>query len=286
MLLACGWMFSAILCFCLLAVGARELSDSVSIFQTLFTRSAVGLLIVGGVLFYSQQLGALKTQRLGLHSFRHLAHFAAQYGWFMGLGALPLAQVFAIEFTVPIWTVLIAALFLKEALSWNKALALLLGSISVWVIVQPTAPQSSETLWFSFVVLIAAIFFAIAHTATKALASTEPTWVIVFYMCLVQMLAAAVPAAISWSWPSLDGWLWLGAVSLSALGAHFSLTRAMNHTEVTTVVTLDYLRLPMIALVGVIFYEEAITTALFIGFLLMLLGNYIGSKKQKSPSAQ
>ena len=285
MLLACGWMFSAILCFCLLAVGARELSDDVSIFQTLFTRSAVGLLIVGGVLFYSQQLGALKTQRLGLHSFRHLAHFAAQYGWFMGLGALPLAQVFAIEFTVPIWTALIAALFLKEALSWNKALALLLGSIGVWVIVQPTAPQSSETLWFSFVVLIAAIFFAVAHTATKALASTEPTWIIVFYMCLVQALAAVIPAMTAWVWPTPMGWLWLAVVSLSALGAHFSLTRAMNHAEVTTIVTLDYLRLPMIALVGVFFYQEALTSALLAGFALMILGNFVGSRsksKQKT----
>ena len=127
-------MTGALVSFCLMAIGGRELAGGVNTFQILLTRSVIGLLVVSALILRSGRLERFRTQRAGLHLGRNLFHFAGQYGWFLGLGLLPLAQVFALEFTTPLWTLLIAAVLLKEALSVRKLVAIALGSLGVVVI--------------------------------------------------------------------------------------------------------------------------------------------------------
>ena len=115
------WMIGALISFCLMAVGARELNGQIGIFQILFFRSIVGLLVLLPIILLSNSFSKkdhfLFPKRLKLHVVRNLFHFAGQYGWFLGIGLLPLATVFAIEFTVPFWTIIISYLFLKESIT-------------------------------------------------------------------------------------------------------------------------------------------------------------------------
>lgn len=131
----------------------------------------------------------------------------------------------------------------------------------------------------AFIILASALLFSVSHTTSKALSRTEDSLTILFYMCLIQLPIGLILSISNWTWPQPSDWPWLLLVSLSALSAHFCLTRAMQYADVTTIVTLDFLRLPLIALVGVLFYQEQFELSLIIGGLIMLSGNLVGARR-------
>ena len=277
------WMMGALLSLSLMAVGARELSGSVDTFQTLFIRSVIGLVIISVIIY---RVGGKKhfiTQRPKLHIVRNLFHFGGQYGWFLGIGLLPLAQVFALEFTVPFWVAIIAAVFLGEQLTPRRMLAVALGIAGVVVILKP----GIEILELaSLVVLASALSFSCAYVATKSLSRSEHPLTALFYMCLVQMPVSLVLALPNWSLPRApEQWWWLFIVGVTALTAHFCITTAMKTSDAGIVVTLDFLRLPLIGLVGILFYREAFDMVLLLGAGLMLAGNLINIYRPRKQRA-
>lgn len=167
-----------------MAIGVRELSNELAVVQMLFFRSVIGLMCLGTIFLFTKPKINLRTEKLRLHCFRNIFHFGGQYGWFLGIGLLPLAEVFALEFTVPIWTLIIATLFLGEKITWMKLISVFLGILGVLIIVRPGFAIID---WASFVVLAAAICYSISHTATKSLSSSESAFSILFYMCLIQL---------------------------------------------------------------------------------------------------
>lgn len=274
------WMMGALASFCLMAIGARELSGELSTFQVLFFRSVIGLVCILLIVFFSRNALTFRTQKLGLHIFRNSFHFAGQYGWFVGITLLPLAEVFALEFTVPIWTLIIAAIFIGEKVTWNKVVSVGFGVAGVLVIVQPGRAIVDSA---SFIVLAAAICYAISHTTTKFLSLTEPPTTIIFYMCLIQLPIGLLFSIRHWMWPADDQWLWLFVIGVTALSAHYCMAKALQLAEVTKVVTLDFLRLPLISLVGVLLYAEKFDISLMIGGALMLIGNLIYIMSRRAP---
>lgn len=138
----------------------------------------------------------------------------------------------------------------------------------------------------SFVVLGAAICFAIVHTSTKSLSSTEKPITILFFMCLVQLPIGFIFAIIDWTWPSVNQWLWIAGIGVTALSAHFCMTKAMQYAEVGTVVALDFIRLPLIAMVGVVIYGENFDIAILVGGVFMLVGNVINLYQPKNKYSQ
>ena len=272
------WMLGTILSFCLMAIGARELSDHIGTFQVLFARSVIGLIVITVIIVSMRRVALLKTQQMRLHTTRNLFHFAGQYGWFVGIGLLPLAEVFALEFTVPIWTVLIAVALSQERLTLRKCTALAFGMAGVLLIVRPGVAVLDPA---SFVVLAAAACYAMAYVTTKSLSVTEHPLTVVFYMCLVQLPIGALLTGTGWVMPAPIDWFWLSVVGITALTAHYCITRAMQLAEAGTVVTLDFLRLPLIALFGVVLYQEPFDLWLLLGAGLMLFGNLINLQRSK-----
>jgi len=275
------WMMGALVSFCLMAVGARELVGEIATFQILFFRSLIGLMVISLIILKTKQLSLFSTKRTKLHIGRNVFHFGGQYGWFIGIGLLPLAEVFALEFTVPIWTVLIAAVFLKERLTVKKVCAVLFGLIGAGVIVKPGAELFN---FASLIVLAAAICYSVSYVATKSLSSTENPLTILFYMCLIQLPMGFVFTGTNWVFPNQVQWLWLSVIGLTALSAHYCITHAMKVSEAGVVVTLDFLRLPLIAMVGITFYNESFDIALILGATLMFLGNLINVYRPKTVS--
>lgn len=276
------WMTGALVSFCLMAIGGRELAGGINTFQILLTRSAIGLLVVSALIWRTGRPELFRTQRLKLQLGRNLFHFFGQYGWFLGLGLLPLAQVFALEFTTPLWTLLIAALFLKEKLTARKAGAIALGSIGVVLILNPGGDIVNPAALY---VLGAAVCYALSYVATKALSTTDDALTILFYMCLVQLPLGLVLSASHFVLPTALQWVWLTLIGLSALSAHFCLTRAMKTAEVSVVVTLDFLRLPLIGVVGMLLYGEGFKPMLLVGAALMLVGNLVNVYKPRAKAA-
>jgi drug/metabolite transporter (DMT)-like permease len=275
-MLALAWLAGSLSSFSLLAVGARELSGEISIFQSLFSRSVIGVVYISLILYFSKQKFSIQTDKLKLHFSRNIFHFVGQYGWFVGIGLLPLAEVFALEFTAPIWTLIIAGIFLGEKITSRKLIAVIFGLLGVLVITKPGIEVVDVA---SFIVLGAAVCFAVTLVCTKSLSSSESPVLILFYMSLIQLPIGFVLAISTWTWPTLQQWFWLVIIGFTALSAHYCLSKAMQYAEVSMVVTVDFLRLPLIALVGVALYAEEFEISLLLGGLLMVVGNLVSLSK-------
>ncbi len=271
---AAYWMLITLISFSVLAVAVRELTKSLGTAEILFFRSLFGLIIIAFIV-YKTGTKQLKTRQFKKHALRNVAHFLGQYGWVTGIAFIPLADVFALEFTTPIWAVIIAAVMLKEKISRARIAALVFGIIGVMVILQPSTHAIHPA---ALAVLAGAASYALSHTLTKSIAQFDSPVAIIFYMSLIQLPIAFILSITNWVMPSGIMWLWLVTVAACALLAHYCMAKALSLADAMLVIPLDFLRLPLIMLVGLLLYNEQPEWSLLAGASLMLLGNYLNLK--------
>ena len=171
------WMVGALLSFSVVAVSIRELSrGGMSIFEILAIRSGVALLVLLVLLALRPELRLLtRPHRMSLHVFRNTVHYASQFAWALSLTMLPLAMVFALEFTMPAWTALLAVWLLAEKMTPSRFGVVVFGLIGVLVILRPGIADFNPG---AVLVLLAAFGYAITMITTKKLTSTETTFAI------------------------------------------------------------------------------------------------------------
>ncbi|MDH3286311.1 MAG: DMT family transporter [Betaproteobacteria bacterium] len=270
------WMGGALLSFALMAVSVRELLHTMGSFEVLFLRSVVSLLIMLAIL---PRFGgrALLTQRFGLHVVRNVLHFGGQYAWVYAIGALPLATVFAIEFTMPVWTAVLATFILGERLNRGRVVMLVMGLVGILIILKPGFQQVPPA---ALVMLAGSFAYASTMIATKRLAGHETVFAVLFYMAAIQVPLGLVFALPIWVTPGLDELPWIIAVGATGLSAHMCLTRAFRIADATLVVPFDFLRLPLIAVVGMLFYGEAPEAAVFLGAAAIFAGTYYSIRRE------
>lgn len=274
---AAVWMLGALLSFSAMAVAGREISAELDTFQLMFFRSLIGLAIILTIAAATGGLGQFRTRRLGLHVGRNLFHFVGQFGWFFGVATIPLAEVFAIEFTSPLWVALLAPALLGERLTRARVLAVVLGFVGAMIVIRPGMTELSGG---TVAVLIAALGFAGSTIATKRLAASETSLAILFYMALIQAPLGLLPSLGNLQMPGAATWAWLFAVTLAGLAAHFCLAQAFRLADATLVVPMDFLRLPLIALVGMALYAEPLDPFILLGGAVILAGNYWNLKAE------
>lgn len=265
------WMGGTVLSFALMGVCGRELSTELNTFQTLFWRSLSGGVAILPLLFH-QGWGHVRTQRPAAQITRNLFNFLGQYGWFYAIGVISLAEVFALEFTTPIWTALLAFLFLKERLTVPRVAAIALGFAGILLITRPGVEAIHPA---AFAVLGAAIAYAVSYTMVKSLTATESPLTILVYMTVVQLPISLAFSVDGWVWPSAAAWPWIVVVGLSGLTAHYCMARAFQQADAMLVVPLDFLRLPLIAAVGFFYYGEALNPWVLGGAALVFAANFL-----------
>jgi drug/metabolite transporter (DMT)-like permease len=264
-------MIGALLSFSATAVGVRALSQTLGLFEILALRNAAGIAILALVALPQPMLRAARwPQRFPLHLLRNTVHFGATYAWALAITLLPLATVFALEFTTPIWVALLAAFFLRERMTKSRAASIVLGFIGVLVVLRPGLESLQPG---ALVVLACALGFAMTTIATKKLTATETTFSILLWMNLIQLplnLLGSAPAF--WTKLELSQLLPLIGVCVGGLSSHYCLTNAYRHGDATMVVPLDFLRIPLIAFVGWRLYGEPLDAFVFIGSAIIIAG--------------
>ncbi len=264
------------LSFAAMAVAARELLRAMGFFEILFLRSLVSLVLVLAVL-PRFGLGALRTRRFGLHVVRNVLHFGGQYAWVYAIAMLPLATVFAIEFTMPVWTALLAVLILGERLNRGRIVMLVLGLAGILVILKPgfaiVQPAALAMLAGSFA-------YASMNIATKRLVEKDSGFAILFYMSAIQLPLGFIPALLQWVTPGIADLPWIIAIGAGGLSAHYCLTRALRIADATLVVPIDFLRLPLIAVVGMISYGEPLELSIMLGAAVIFAGTYYSIRRE------
>ena len=265
-----AWMALAMASFIGMSVGSRELAATLSIRQVLFFRALVGLVVIlalGRALFPEVRRAA----RFRLHLWRNLIHFTAQYFWTVGVVLLPLASVFALEFTMPIWVTLFAWLLLKERLSGPRLLATAGGFLGVMVIVRPGLGMVDPA---AILVLIAAAGYGLSMILVKQLTRHASAGVIVVWMILIQLPLGLVAALTDWRPVALTDVPWMLLAGLCALSAHYAMAQALRRLDASVLIPIDFLRVPLAALVGYVLYAEAVDLWVFLGGGIILLSNF------------
>jgi drug/metabolite transporter (DMT)-like permease len=256
-------MVGTLVSFCAMAVAIRELTAHHGTFEILAFRSIIGVVVVGAIALVMGPK-VLKTRQIRWQLRRNLVHFAGQSGWTYGIGVLPFATVFSIEFTMPAWTAVLAVLFLGERMTHGRVVAIAGGIVGVLVILRPDVALPDPA---ALIVLGAAIAYAGAHTMTKQLTRTDGSLAILFWMSVIQLPLALgfIAFGDGWHTPVATDWPWIALVGLAALTAHFCMARALSIADAIVVMPLDFARLPLIALVGMLLYGEVVTIEVGIG---------------------
>jgi len=265
------WMSGALLAFSTMALSVRGLADVLNTFEILSIRSASGVLFLLLMMAARPQLRReLSLRVIRLHALRNTLHFGSQVAWAKSITLLPLATVFALEFTTPAWVVLLAVVFLRERVTASRLATVLLGIAGVLVIVRPGLESLHPG---ALLALASAVGFAIMMVTTKKLTGIESTFAILFWMNLMQLpmnLAGVDPSFVF----RLEGRHLLPAAGMacSGLASHYCLTNAFRFGDAQVVVPLDFLRLPLIALAGWLLYGEALDPRVFAGAGLIIAG--------------
>jgi drug/metabolite transporter (DMT)-like permease len=268
------WMTGAIASFTSMAVAGREISFALDTFEIMMYRSFVGVLIVSAVLTATRNWHQVPTRRIGLHLTRNVVHFTGQNLWFYAIVTIPLAQVFALEFTQPLWVVVLSPLLLGERLTPMRALAACVGFIGILIVARPSPEIISPGV---LTAAGSAVFFALTAISTKRLTRTEGIGGIMFWLTVIQLGLGILAAGYDFdiATPNAQTAPWLIVIACAGLLAHFCITNALAIAPATVVVPLDFVRLPTIAIVGMALYGEPLDLWVFVGALVILGANYV-----------
>src|SRR4051794_14287351 len=264
-------MIGTLLSFSLMAVSVRQLGGVLSLSEILMVRSIGGLLVLLAVMIAQPHLfKELALRRPVIHLIRNGTHFLASIGWSFAVIMLPLATVFAIEFMMPVWAGLLAVVLLGERFTVSRAGSIVVGFAGVLVIMRPGLEAFQPA---ALAVLGASLGYAVSNIATKKLVPVQHTIAILFWMNVMQ--AAMALAGTDPAFPlRLTAWQWLPAAGIALTGAlaHYCLTNALRVADAMVVIPLDFLRIPLIALVGWTFYRERLDLLVFAGAAIIVTG--------------
>ena len=283
-LTAALWVTGSIAAFTAMAIATRAIAARHDTFEILAWRSAIGVVLVLAAAAATGRLRRITARRLPSHVARNLVHFTGQSLWFWAVTRIPLAQLFALEFTAPLWVILLAPLFLGERQTAARLLAATLGFAGILLVADPDFRNVEPGV---LAAAACAVFFAMSMMLTKWLTRDEDILAILFWMCLIQTgfgfaLAAADGAMVL---PSAATLPWLALIGLAGVTAHLCLTRALQLAPASFVGPIDFARLPLIALIGAAFYDEPLTLALLSGAALILAANLLSIRSEARRAA-
>jgi drug/metabolite transporter (DMT)-like permease len=271
---AAFWMTGAIFSFTVMAIAGRAVALDLDTFEIMMYRSIVGFVVVVLIARATGTMHQIGRNRMGLYFIRNISHFAGQNLWFYAITVIPLAQVFALEFTSPIWALLMAPLVLQEKLTARKLGIALGGFAGILIVTRPFG----GTLEFGLIAAgLAAIGFAGSAVFTRRLTRTESITSILFYLTLMQAVFGLVFAGYDGdiAFPAAASVPWVILIALCGLLAHFCLTTALSLAPASTVMPIDFARLPVIAVVGILLYGEALDPFVFLGGAIIFAAIYL-----------
>ena len=273
------WMIGAIISFTSMAVAGRAISGQLDTFEIMLYRSTLGFLIVVSLARIMGTHREINFDFFCLHLIRNIFHFIGQNLWFFALPLIPLAQLFALEFTSPIWVVLLAPFFLGEKLTVKKLSIAALAFVGVLVVARPELNALNAGILAG---AVAAIGFAGAAILTRKLTINNSLTKILFFLTGFQVIFGLICAGYDGDIyiPSSDAFTWLILIGIAGLTAHFCMTKSLALAPASVVMPVDFARLPLIALIGMLFYGESLDFYVVVGSILIFIANYINLKQR------
>ncbi len=271
-------MSVAMLFFAAMPVIVRYLSDTIPAVQQVFFRGVLTALVMlpwmlrGG-------FRTMRTRRLGLMGVRSTCIAFGVLTWFYAIARLPLAEATALHFTLPLFGIVLAMLFLGERSMAHRWIAIGIGFSGVLVIIRPGAGTFDP---IALLVLFSAFCYAVGTVVTKTLVRTEQPELVVFYMNFYALPLFIVPTVIYWVTPNLNEWLLLGALAGTTMAAHIGITRAMVLADAGFLLSFDFLRLPFAAVAGFVLFAEMPDLWILFGALIIFGAAYYITTRERA----
>lgn len=255
-------MLSSTLMFAGMALTIRLASAELHAFEIAFFRNLFGLFFALFLLRRGSGLRALRTNRFGLYFLRCLIGLGAMLTGFWSLVHLPLGQAIALSYATPLFVTIGAVLVLGEVVRLRRWSAVVIGFIGVLIIVRPWTTTMSPA------VLIAVLSSALAASAAitiKFLSRSEPAEAIVIWMVLIMTPLSLLPALPYWAWPSAPVWGWLVLTGFLGTAGHILLTEAYKRGDVSALTPINFVQLPVVALLAWWLFDEGISRYTVVG---------------------
>ena len=258
---AAAMMVGAMIFFGMMSTFIRLASAQLHAFEIVFFRNFLAVLIMLPWVM-RHGLGSMRTNRFGLLSLRAVLNVSAMLAGFTALTLIPLAEATALSFTAPLFATVGAALILGETVRARRIAAVLIGFAGTMIVLRPGVEAITPG---ALLAIFNAFLLAMTLLVVKVLTRTERPESVVIYMVLLQSPMALVPALFVWQWPEPLTWLWLFALACAGTAGHILFTRAMAIAEVTQVQPFEFIRLPLIAVIAYLLFDEVPTVWTWLG---------------------
>jgi drug/metabolite transporter (DMT)-like permease len=262
--------------FGVMAITIRYASHQLHPFEVAFFRNAFGLLFALPIL-YRTGLGVLRTNRLPLYFMRCAIGLVSMLAGFWAIAHLPLAQAVALSYSTPLFVTIFAVFALGEVVRVRRWTAVLVGFIGILIIVRPSADTFTAG---ALVALLAAVMSAIVSISIKFLSRTESSDSIVLYTTLIWAPLSLVPALFVWKAPTLASWGWVALAGLLGTAGHMAWTRALRLGDVSALTPINYLQLPIVALLAYLLFDEALDRYTALGSGIIFLANFYIARRE------
>ncbi|MEE2761238.1 MAG: DMT family transporter [Pseudomonadota bacterium] len=263
----------------------RIIAEEMHPFQVAFIRNFFGLIMLLPILT-RQGLAPLRTSNLGLMVARGFFNAIAMLAYFLALGMMPLAELSALSFTVPLFVTILVVPFLGEHLGPRRIASLVIGFSGALVILRPGAEIVDISAVFA---LGSSLSWAVAVIIIKHLSRTNSTVTITIYGMLFLTLFTMMPALFVWRWPTPEEYIWLiGIAALGTIG-QLAFAQALKNADASLIMPFDFTKLIWASLFGILIFSEAPSIWTFVGGTLIFGGaSYITyreglAKKRESP---
>ncbi|MEZ5692095.1 MAG: DMT family transporter [Rickettsiales bacterium] len=278
------YMLAAMFCMSVTVIFIKILGKDIHFTQAVAIRHICSIVIV---LIWS----ALLTRRVkpDFHSNRMSGHFwRATFGicamelWFYAISIMPVTLVTAISFIIPIFSAILAIIFLGERVGIHRWAAIFTGFLGVLIILRPDTGGIGSEAW---VALVSALLIAGSGVMIKSLSSSEKPETMVFYMSFF-MLMWSIPIAIPfWGDVNVEQLYIIFMISLASTCGHLLMARAFARSEMVVLLPFDFTRLIFVAIMAYRFLDEVLDFQTIIGSIVIALSaiyiTYREAKKKK-----
>ena len=276
------WMLISSLFYALIYVVVRALAETFDVNQIVFFRAVLGSVFMLPWLF-TVGISALRTSKLGLYLWRMFFSYIGAVAWMYGIAGMPLADANALMFTMPLFTLVLAAIMLSERPGLHRWSATVVGFAGALIILRPGVIDISLA---AIATLFAAAAFSAALIGSKKLTATENPNAMVFYLYTLMIPCAAIGAHFNWTPPGLDDVPLLFALGLCTVGAQQCQTRAFRAAPASLVVIVNYVQLPLIAFLGWMIFDQSTNLFTWIGAAVICLSTYYVSYREGRRAAE
>ena len=267
-------MAVAACCFTAMGIAARELHlTGYSTPNIMVWRSGIGLILATAIILLFANISDFGTRQKRGHLIRNCVHFVGQYSWFYALGLLPLVLVTSLNATVPLWGAILAILYLKEKVTLQRVIVILLAFAGVLVILRPGEMEIHHA---AVVSLIGAMGYAGSMILAKKLTLQDSAMTVVFWMMLIQLPMSIGFSLLvgEWIWPSWGDVLPIIVVGATGVLAHFAMATGMHMADATIAMPVTYIQFPLVAALGFMLYSEVPSIYTGIGTVLIIAANW------------